>query len=203
VHSKSVERRKRILDAAARALAEHGYSEAKLADIAQEAGTHAGSLYYYFPSREDLVTEVLVTSLDRLSQVSAALDEDQGLSPLDRVTGFVGLVIEQALAPDDHYFRAYLRNGSQVPETIRKVLETRRTQMRRTLARLLSEAQGAGQVAPHIDPGVAAQFILGATNWIGTWYDPAGARSVEELAAAFVDLVLNGVAPHAATPAGG
>ena len=44
VHSKSIERRQRILDAAARALAEHGYSAAKLADIAQEAGTHAGSM---------------------------------------------------------------------------------------------------------------------------------------------------------------
>jgi AcrR family transcriptional regulator len=189
-----VQRRQRILDAAARALAEHGYSEAKLSDIAQEAGTHAGSLYYYFPSREDLVTEVLVTSLDRMSAFSRALDDDRTLSPLDRVTGFVGLVIEQALEPDDHYLRAYMRNGSQVPETIRDVLKTRRMQMRRTLARLIEEAQAAEQIAPHIDPNVAAQFALGATNWVGTWYEPTGSHSVSELTDSFVDLMLNGLA---------
>jgi TetR/AcrR family transcriptional regulator, cholesterol catabolism regulator len=193
VHSKSIERRQRILDAAARALAEHGYSAAKLADIAQEAGTHAGSLYYYFPSREDLMKEVLLTSLDRMSEYSDTLEADAHLSPLDRVLAFVRLVIDQTVQPDDHYLRAYMRNGSQVPEDIRKVLQTRRQRMRRTLTRLLSEAQAANQIPIHVDANVAALFIIGATSWVGMWYQPSGPYSVARIADTFVDLVLHGV----------
>lgn len=200
VHAKSIARRQRILDAAARALAEHGYAEAKLSDIAQEAGTHAGSLYYYFPSREHLVKEVLLTSLRRMSDVSESPANDgTGLSPLDRVLAFARLVIDQTLAPDDHYLRAYMRNGHQVPASIHKVLKTRRQRMRQTLTRLLREAQGAGQIPARIDPSVSAQFIIGAISWLGTWYEPSGPYSVDKIAATFVDLVLHGLVGTQAT----
>jgi AcrR family transcriptional regulator len=192
VHSKSVERRQRILDAAARALAEHGYSEAKLSDIAQEAGTHAGSLYYYFSSREDLVREVLTTSLDRISNFSDSL-EMAHLSPLDRVLAFMRLLVEQTLAPDDHYFRAYLRNGNQVPETIHGVLQARRHRMRHTLAGLIEEAQAAGQISGRADATIAAQFLIGATNWVNIWYEPSGSHSIDKVVADFVELTLNGL----------
>ena len=192
VHSKSIERRQRILDAAARALAEVGYSEAKLSDIAQEAGTHAGSLYYYFPSREDLVKEVLITSLDRISEFSDSLETAQ-LSPLERVLSFIRLLVEQTLSPDDHYFRAYLRNGNQVPESIHGVLQTRRHRMRHTLARLIEEAQEAGQISTKTDAAIAAQFLIGATNWVNIWYEPSGPHSIDKIVADFVELTLNGL----------
>jgi AcrR family transcriptional regulator len=194
VHSKSIERRQRILDAAARALAEDGYAEAKLSDIAQEAGTHAGGLYYYFQSREDLVMEVLLTSLGRMSEFFDSLEDGNvQLSPLDRILAFVRLVIEQTLAPDDYYFRAYMRNGNQVPDNMREVLKTRRQRMRRTLAKLLREAQAAGQIPAGINTSVAAQFIIGATNWVGMWYEPTGPYSVDKITETFVDLILHGL----------
>jgi AcrR family transcriptional regulator len=192
VHSKSIERRQRILDAAARALAEHGYSEAKLSDIAQEAGTHAGSLYYYFSSREDLVKEVLVTSLDRMSEFSASLDTSQ-LSPLERVLAFMRLRVEQTLSPDDHYFRAYLRNGNQVPEAIHSVLQARRHRMRHTLAHLIEDGQAAGEISTRADATIAAQFLIGATNWVNIWYEPSGLHSIDRIVADFVELALNGL----------
>jgi TetR/AcrR family transcriptional regulator, cholesterol catabolism regulator len=192
VHSKSIERRQRILDAAARALAVHGYSEAKLSDIAQEAGTHAGSLYYYFSSREDLVKEVLVTSLDRISSFSDSLDTAQ-FSPLERVLAFMRLLVEQTLAPDDHYFRAYLRNGNQVPEAIHSVLQARRHQMRHTLAGLIEKAQEVGQISKRADATIAAQFLIGATNWVNIWYEPAGPHSIDKIVVDFVALALNGL----------
>ena len=194
VLSKSIERRQRILDAAARALADYGYSEAKLSDIAQEAGTHAGSIYYYFPSREDLVKEVMLTSLDRMIKFPGSVDEEIAKQPpIDQILAFIRLVVEQTLAPNDHYFRAYMRNGNQVPETIRVVIEARRQHMRRTLAQLLRDAQAAQQVPAHLDAGIVAQFLIGATNWVGTWYDPAGPYSVGEIADTFLDLALNGI----------
>jgi AcrR family transcriptional regulator len=193
--SKSIEKRQRILDAAARALAEHGYAEAKLSDIAQEAGTHAGALYYYFPSREDLIKEVMLTSLDRIAEFSEGLLEDRThQSALERVLAFVRALIQhQAAQHDDYYLRAYLRNGDHVPESLRAVIKTRRRQLRHTLTRLIGEAQAAGQISPQIDTIVAAQFIIGATNWMSLWYEPTGPASADDIADTFADLLLHGV----------
>ena len=57
--SKSARTRRRILDAGASAFRRDGYAAVKLKDIATLAGLQAGSLYYHFRSKEEIVEEVL------------------------------------------------------------------------------------------------------------------------------------------------
>src|SRR5206468_11098090 len=59
--TKSDATRRRILDAAALVMSREGFAGTKLSDIASEADVKIATLYYYFPSREDLVQAVLVT----------------------------------------------------------------------------------------------------------------------------------------------
>src|SRR5229473_5228008 len=80
-------KRKQILDAAAKVLARRGYVGTELSEIAEEAGTQSGSLYYHFESREELIEEVLQEGV-RLSfaRVRAVLDAmPPNGSPLDRL----------------------------------------------------------------------------------------------------------------------
>lgn len=49
------ERRKDILDAALRLFAERGFNETSVSDIAAEAGMATGTVYLYFPSKEDVL----------------------------------------------------------------------------------------------------------------------------------------------------
>lgn len=204
-HNKSIEKRQQILDAAARALAEHGYAKTKLSDIAREAGTHAGSLYYYFPSREDLMKEVMLTAVEHMSELPVTLSDDHGgPSPLDRIQAFVRAAIDQLVSmKSDFYLRAYLRNYDQVPDSIRTALKTRRRNLRRALTRLIDEAQATGQIPPHVDRVVATQFIAGATNWIALWYEPSGSTSARQITETFLDLMLHGLlgaqGPHSSS----
>ena len=50
--------RERILDAAARVFAEHGYSAGTTTRIAEEAGLSVGSLYQYFPNKDSILVEL-------------------------------------------------------------------------------------------------------------------------------------------------
>jgi AcrR family transcriptional regulator len=201
--SKSSEKRQQILDAAAKALAQNGYSEATLSDIANDIGTHAGSLYYYFPSREDLVREVFITSLNRMSEeFFEAIDKSSHQSALDGVMAFLGLVISRRTKGRDDYMRAYLRNGNQVPESMRDELTAIRARMRRTLANLLKEAQAAGQIPAHLDAELAALFIIGSANWAAVWYEPGGPRTADKVIETFVELLLHGLlGKHDSVPA--
>lgn len=193
--AKSVEKYQRILDAAAKVLCEQGYAETTLSDIARAAGTHAGSLYYYFPSREDLITEVLLTAVDRMSELSLSLatDEPQA-SSLDRVSNFVREIIDQLTAMrNDYYLRAYLRNYDHVPDSVREALKSRRRQVRHSLSDLIREAQAAGEIPEQTDVNIATQFIVGATNWVGLWYQPSGPVPPEVITETFLDLMLHGL----------
>ncbi|GAA2362592.1 TetR family transcriptional regulator C-terminal domain-containing protein [Saccharopolyspora halophila] len=53
------ERYQQILDAAWELIAERGYHAVRVADVAQAAGTSAATIHYYFPGRDDLLTETL------------------------------------------------------------------------------------------------------------------------------------------------
>ncbi|ORB76440.1 hypothetical protein BST46_30110, partial [Mycobacterium timonense] len=59
--------RARILDSAALIFRNKGYAGTRLSDVAAAANTQAGSLYYHFPSREELVEEVLRVGQERTS----------------------------------------------------------------------------------------------------------------------------------------
>ena len=55
--------RQDILDAAARALADRGFANATMQDIAREAGYTAASLYSYFSSKEEIIRELVLSIL--------------------------------------------------------------------------------------------------------------------------------------------
>jgi AcrR family transcriptional regulator len=57
------ERPKQILDAALAVFAEHGLAAARLDDIAKRAGLSKGTIYLYFPNKEELFREVVRTSV--------------------------------------------------------------------------------------------------------------------------------------------
>jgi AcrR family transcriptional regulator len=81
LHVKSWTRRKaarpgEILDAAMTVFAEKGFAAARMADIAARAGVTKGTIYLYFPSKEEvfkkLVREHIGTTLTDVAQKAAA-----------------------------------------------------------------------------------------------------------------------------------
>jgi AcrR family transcriptional regulator len=83
--------RERILDAARRALAEHG-SDAQIDDIARRAGVGVGTVYRHFPNKEALLGELIRLKLTALRD-RARRKLDEGGDPWE---GFAGFLREHA-----------------------------------------------------------------------------------------------------------
>jgi AcrR family transcriptional regulator len=77
-----------VTAAARRRFETHGYKGASIADIAGDVGVNAGSVHWYFPTKDDLFAAVFAqVSEDAKSSVDTALDS--GASPLDTLVGLL------------------------------------------------------------------------------------------------------------------
>jgi AcrR family transcriptional regulator len=193
--AKAIEKRQRILDAAASLLVTRGSTDFPLQDVANEVGIYAASIYYYFPSREDLINEVIITSLDRYyGHITSALDKlSPDSTPLDKVREAVRVSVELSTSVDD-YTIAYARIIDQDPARIRDEIRRHRQDIRDMWSRLLHEAQDSGQLRDSVDLDMLRHFIAGSTHWITKWYRPGGAYPPAAIADALLDVLLNGSA---------
>ena len=74
--------RAEILDVATQHFAEHGYSGARVDEIAEQTRTTKRMLYYYFGSKEGLYTEVLDVDLElRGADLRIGVLQDRGVEP--------------------------------------------------------------------------------------------------------------------------
>ena len=90
VHSvaeRGADKRDRILTAAERIFARHGFFAAKVSDVAKEAGVADGTIYLYFKSKDDLLISLFER---RMRQLNGALkDAIAGKSPREQLRAFV------------------------------------------------------------------------------------------------------------------
>lgn len=95
VQRRSFDTRQRILGAAARVFAQHGYAAGTTNRIAAAADLSVGSLYQYFPNKDAILVELLQRHIDHGTEALVRLFDDlpDGLEP--RVRAFVRAMIDE------------------------------------------------------------------------------------------------------------
>ena len=79
--------RRHIADTAARLFAERGYEHVSVTDVAREAEVAEQTVYNYFPTKEQLVTDREQQIQDRLCELIRS--RPPGLTPAAAIRGFV------------------------------------------------------------------------------------------------------------------
>ncbi len=100
------EKRLALLKAAFREVAEKGFSEVTLDDIAQRAGVSKGVTLYYFDSKEDLFRELfswLIDSIHGRMREAVAAEED----PVRKIRALVALIFPSP-SKNRAFFRAFV-----------------------------------------------------------------------------------------------
>jgi len=105
-HDREAERRLVLLKAAFREVAEKGFSEVRLEDIARRAGVSKGVTLYYFASKEELFRELFSWLIDSIEQrMREAVD--RAVDPVEKVRALVALIFPSP-ARNRAFFRAYV-----------------------------------------------------------------------------------------------
>ena len=182
------ERRRQILDEAARLFAERGYHPTAVADIVDSLGVGKGVFYWYFESKDDLFLEILASSSYELRRLQQAAIGDEP-DPLRR--------IELGIRASLQWFREHrhLFNLSQFAATEERfaaVLRQNDAVAIDDITRHLKEAMADGSI-PDQDPTMLAHALVGATRHLARTYLYHGDASVDEVADVAVRFVMGGL----------
>ena len=188
------DRRLQILDIAARHFRTRGYAAVSMRDIATEVGVQTPSLYYHFPSKDDLVIAVMDRGIVFVREaVAAALDAlPEGADTARRLATAMRAHL-RALHGLSDYTSANVRIFGQLPEALRRANLPERRAYQAIWARLLAPTcANHGEELP-----VRVAFVIGALNATLEWVDPARA-DLEELADRVTHILLEGLSSEAA-----
>jgi len=159
------ERRRQILLGAAELFVKHGYSGTSIRDIAARTGLLPGSVYHYFPAKEDLFTEVHREGFRQL----IARVEDIARSEADpwrRIELACAAHIEAAVG--DNSIQQITGTGlfSIHEEQLQRRLKADRKHYEQIFRQLVADLT----LPRAIDRSLFRLVLLGALNWAHVWY---------------------------------
>jgi AcrR family transcriptional regulator len=187
-------RRAEILDAAYRVFAERGFEQATMAGIAAAAGVAKGTLYLYYPSKQEIYDAALIQSArDVGGQTRAALGA--AATPAGKVRAFIEVKLRYFEAHRD-FFRISEREfghpAFRRSHHVRHGDELRLEQVK-LLDRILRQGVRRRAVRP-IRTGAAAVAIFDLTRSVVTQRLRGASRATldEDVSLAF-DLTWKGI----------
>jgi AcrR family transcriptional regulator len=104
------ERERLILDAAEELLAEKGYHEMSIDEIAARVGVSKGTVYLHFPSKEELVLAQLERGMRRFIQ-SADVVLTSAASPSEKLRSLIELIYSQTFRERSQFFTSVQENA--------------------------------------------------------------------------------------------
>jgi AcrR family transcriptional regulator len=184
-----LDRRQMILTAAAELFSEQGYDRSSIRDIARRVGLLPGSVYHYFPSKDELYLEIHREGFKRvLARVQAAADK--GTDPWDRL----GRACEVHVAGIVEGSPVDRITGHSLSFSGNKDLLAKIQPYREGYEDVFRKLIKSLPLAPGTDRSLLRLFLFGGMNWIYLWYREGG-RTPQDIADAMVDMLRRGVQP--------
>jgi TetR/AcrR family transcriptional regulator, fatty acid metabolism regulator protein len=152
------DKRERILAAAERIFARHGFFAAKVSDVAKEAGVADGTIYLYFKSKDDLLISLFER---RMLELTGALQESiDGKSPREALRAFIRTYLQKV--HDEPAAAEVLTIELRQSSKFMKEYENPAfADFLRMLGGIIAQAQASGDITSAIPAHVAARMIFG------------------------------------------
>ncbi len=147
-----------LVRAAARVFERDGFLDARIADIAEEAGVASGSFYTYFGSKEEIFREVVDDLIDQLYQQSHVGDT-AGEDPAERIAAANRLYVE-SFARHAALYAVVVQVASFSPDLRARRQASRQAFVERA-ARGLRHLQETGRADAGLDAGLTAAMLCG------------------------------------------
>jgi TetR/AcrR family fatty acid metabolism transcriptional regulator len=155
-----VDRRRQILDAAIRVFARQGFHACRVSDIAREAGVAYGLVYHYFNSKDQVLNELFV---ERWSLLLAAIEEIDArpIPPREKLDAVAAFIID-SYRHDPELMKVIIVEVTRAANSFGRTHLPEISQAYDLIAKIVRDAQAAGDFRDDIDPMFASMWFYGA-----------------------------------------
>lgn len=156
--------RRRLLDATAVLLRDHGVFDVKVIDVARATGASPATFYQYFTDVEDAVHALALELLDQVASIQSQLAEDWSVADgLDRARAVVSDYLDFW---DEHgaVLRIMLLRADEGDERFRQLRRDYNAPFMAAMATKVRDAQAGGRVSSSLDPEATAGAMLAAMD---------------------------------------
>jgi TetR/AcrR family transcriptional regulator, fatty acid metabolism regulator protein len=161
------DKRERILDAAERIFARHGFFAARVSEIAKEAGVADGTIYLYFKSKDDLLISLFER---RMTQVNAELRAAiTGGTPREQLHAFIHTYL-QLVSNEPTAAEVLTIELRQSSKFMKEYDNPAFADFLRMLGGIIADGQDRGELDSTIPSHIAARMIFGILDELAlTW----------------------------------
>ncbi|HKX22508.1 MAG TPA: TetR/AcrR family transcriptional regulator [Rhizorhapis sp.] len=180
------QRREAILDRAAELFASRGFNGASIADLAVSCATSKSLIYHYFPSKEDVLFEVMASHIDQLLNDTEEVIATKG-TDAEHFSRLIHAFLHHYAGAAERQ-KVLLNELANLPEASRTIIVSKQRRIIDVMQHLVVALYPEFAADPK-RARVQTMLIFGMLNWTHTWYDPHGSVDVDTLA----DMILKTV----------
>jgi AcrR family transcriptional regulator len=179
-----------ILDAAARLIADEGYNACTMRNVADRVQIQAGSLYYHFSSKDEIIEEIMnsgiVLLLDKVQRELAELPPDASFAEQLKVA--ISTHISCMLSEGTAFLHVY----EYVPPVLKRRSRAMREKYASLWVRIFEQGIAAGDVNADVDLSILIPYLLGGINRIPEWFR-RNKFAMSDVVAMATDTLLHGI----------
>lgn len=181
--------RESILRSAAKVFAAKGYPNASIVDLAEACNSSRGALYHYFESKEQILSEILLTHLETVLEALRS-SETADVDPVSNLRSLIRRLM--ALNAQNQAEQITLLNeANQLDDATRTLVTSKQREIVDIIVRALSRIDAQKHMNAQ-SRKVYAMMVLGAVNFSYSWYRPDGPIAPETYADMTVDAFVLG-----------
>ena len=182
-------RREAIVEKAARLYAERGFLGASISDLAKVCRISKSLIYHYYPSKEDILFDVMHSHVRALLDAAEAITA-RGLAPAYALRAITAEFMTQYAGAAARQ-KVLLNELNHLPKQRRAIIVDIQYRLIGIVRNILTELRPELRAKPALGLP-AAMLYFGMINWTHTWMDPAGAVKPVRVAELSADIFLDG-----------
>src|SRR5438105_12273644 len=161
------DKRRLILEAAVRVVAQKGFHTCRVGDIAEEAGVAHGLLYHYFRSKDEVLETIFKETWAEVL-AAARMVEETDEPARDRLSGIAKILL-RAWRRDPDLVRVVVREIVRTPDLQKRMPEI--NESFNAIERIVARGQEDGEFRSDVDARLVSFVFYGAleeilTGWV-------------------------------------
>jgi TetR/AcrR family fatty acid metabolism transcriptional regulator len=190
---RSADKRQRIINAAVKVFAENGFFNAKVSEIAREAGVANGTIYLYFQNKDDILISLFEQEMKLIiGRVKAEIEQEP--DPLRKIEKFalmhLSLIEEHKELAE--VLQVELRQSSKFMKEYRN---SKFAEYVNLISGIIRLGQEMGVVRPDVMPGIAKRAFFGALDEMSRFWVLSRRKkySIQTAARQIADFFVHGI----------